>query len=417
MKICMVTSFFGPFSFGGDAVYVERLTEALLHRGHEMHVAYSPGAYQAARKQSAQRPYRPPNNLSLHLFNRGLAGMLDTLWIQQTGRSTHLKRRFDRFFGEHDFDVIHLHNISLLGAASLIRVAAGQRATTLVTAHDFWWHCPQSLLWQYGRRICATPRCHRCSLCRLVPPQFWRNGSFIETLNEADGLLFPSDATAENYRSKGLRHSNTMVLPGLIPGSWLKKEGDQHAATSPPSRQKPYLAAAGRLVPEKGFQTVIPLMKKIPGLDLLIAGDGPFRKELQKKAESTGNVHFLGQLSSSRLRRLFLNARAVVVPSLFPETFCLVAAETIALGIPLVARRVGALPELAEKVASCSLYETEDELLSQLLELESTESEHSAESLVEKRSLPKTWFEAGHVDSYLSFIESLRTTGTGTHSP
>jgi hypothetical protein len=41
MKFCMVTSYFGEYSSGGDSIYIERLYQALLNYGHEVHVAYS----------------------------------------------------------------------------------------------------------------------------------------------------------------------------------------------------------------------------------------------------------------------------------------------------------------------------------------------------------------------------------------
>ncbi len=75
MKLAMITTFFGAHSFGGDAAYVERLSQSLCRRGHEVHVYYCVDAFNAVRNghpaaflsagtgvahSSAQEPIRNP---------------------------------------------------------------------------------------------------------------------------------------------------------------------------------------------------------------------------------------------------------------------------------------------------------------------------------------------------------------------
>ena len=59
MKFCMVTTFFGGHSFGGDAAYVDRLCQALCRRGHEVHVYYCVDAFNAVRGNHPLREYTP----------------------------------------------------------------------------------------------------------------------------------------------------------------------------------------------------------------------------------------------------------------------------------------------------------------------------------------------------------------------
>ena len=66
MKFCMITTFFGAHSFGGDAAYVDRLSQALCRRGHEVHVYYCVDAFNAVRNGHPLRPYTPPPGLHLH---------------------------------------------------------------------------------------------------------------------------------------------------------------------------------------------------------------------------------------------------------------------------------------------------------------------------------------------------------------
>ena len=85
MKFCMVTTFFGAESFGGDAAYVDRLSRALCRRGHEVHVFHCADAFNAVRGKHPLRPYTPPPGLHVHRLESGL-GILSPLATQVTGR-------------------------------------------------------------------------------------------------------------------------------------------------------------------------------------------------------------------------------------------------------------------------------------------------------------------------------------------
>src|SRR5262249_58172647 len=103
-------------------------------------------------------------------------------------------------------------------------------------------------------------------------------------------------------------------LPYFLPDDW------SHGLENQPVErgERPYLAAAGRLVKMKGFDRLISLMRYLPEVDLRLAGTGPREEELKALAHDLPNVHFEGLLSGAALARLFCSARAVVVPSLFP---------------------------------------------------------------------------------------------------
>ena len=391
----MVTSFFGTHSFGGDSVYVERLSQALLRRGHEVHVVFCPGAFESVRGRTQTRKYDPPPGLVQHPLNTGRAGMMDSLWSHQTGHAGRLGQRLKSVLQRHEFDVVHLHNVSLMGACDLPELSsAGGRTTTLLTAHDYWWLCPQSLLWRPDQRVCDGAECTMCSLRRGVPPQLWRRrGWFNRVLSRVDTLLFPSQAAAEMYESRGLRHPSVHILPGLLPSGWTDKAPPVFGRSE--AGERPYIAAAGRLVPEKGFQTLIPLMRQLPDLDLVIAGDGPMRGELDRLAVGSTNVRMLGLIASGEVKRMFQRARAVVVPSLFPETFGLVVAEALALGIPVIARRTGAIPELIAAAGGGETFDDEEGLLALLKNLDPVKATSTP---------PPVWFEDGHVGRYLEII-------------
>src|SRR5690606_33020609 len=158
------------------------------------------------------------------------------------------------------------------------------------------------------------------------PPQAWRRTDAIDRgLQQLDALIFPSRHALEEHRLRGIG-APMLHLPYFLPDDWSGGIEDEE----PPPRDRPYLAPAGRPVRMKGFQRLIPIMRMLPEVDLRIAGTGPYEVHLRAMARDLPNVHFEGLLGGRELSRLFHGARAVVVPSLFPETFGYVVLEAFA---------------------------------------------------------------------------------------
>jgi glycosyltransferase involved in cell wall biosynthesis len=122
---------------------------------------------------------------------------------------------------------------------------------------------------------------------------------------------------------------------------------------------------ASRLVPHKGHDLLLRAHAdaacQAPGMRLLIAGDGPMRGALERRALSrNGAVQFLGFVADVRS---FMGACDVIVfPSLpeFGEGFGLAALEAMACEVPVVASRVGGLPEVVEDGISGFLRDPDD---------------------------------------------------------
>lgn len=128
----------------------------------------------------------------------------------------------------------------------------------------------------------------------------------------------------------------------------------------------PRVLCLGRLVHQKGFDLALAafaaLTRCFRGARLLVAGDGPARPALERHSAAlglTGAVDFLGWISPEAVPALINQATLVVVPSRH-EAFGGVAAEAALMARPVVATRVGGLPEVITHRATGLLVEPED---------------------------------------------------------
>jgi glycosyltransferase involved in cell wall biosynthesis len=410
LKFCMVTTFFGAHSFGGDAAYVDRLARALCHGGHEVHVFHCADAFNAVRGRHPLRPYTPPPGVHVHRLESGF-GALSPLATQVTGRPYFKAEALRAALDAVDTDVVHFHNISLIGGPGVLHM--GRHAVRIMTAHEHWLICPMHLLWKFGRGACDSDACLRCVLAGRRPPQAWRyTGAIDRGLRQLDALVFPSRHALEEHRCRGIG-APLVYLPYFLPDDW--SGGIENEEPEPTER--PYLAPAGRLVRMKGFQRLIPLMRYLPEVDLRIAGTGSYESTLRALAERLPNVHFEGLLGGPGLARLFHGARAVVVPSLFPETFGYVVLEAFAVRTPVVVHEGGgALAETGVQSGGGLGYQTDAELLLALRRIVHDDDlrERLAHNGLAMRA--GEWSERAHLDRYFGLIRSIQD-GRGTPPP
>jgi glycogen(starch) synthase len=144
------------------------------------------------------------------------------------------------------------------------------------------------------------------------------------------------------------------VVPNGIDASrWTVTARSRAAARARFGDAGPLLVYAGRLVHEKGVQTLLralrPLREAHPGLRLVVAGTGyyePALRELTRRLRQVRVVDYVGFVPETELPALLAAADAVVVPS-FYEPFGIVALEAACSGAPLVVAETGGLADLA----------------------------------------------------------------------
>ncbi len=393
-----LTTFYPPYSFGGDAMYLYRLCHALGDLGHSVDVVHCRDAYHLLHPGPPEIPMPDHPNVRRHEL-RSRWTWASPLLTQQTGYPLLKAPALRRILDGKPYDVIHFHNMSLLGARTLAMQPRHGTAVKLYTTHEHWLVCPMHVLWKYNSRACEKPDCLRCTLRGRRPPQLWRyTGQLERASRHVDQFVSPSRFTARMHAERGFPRP-VAHLPYFIE----RADGDWRTP-APRPHPRPYFLFVGRLEVIKGLQSVIPVWNRAPDADLLVAGTGGYEAELRALAAGNPRIHFLGPLPQSRLAALYRHALAVIVPSITYETFGIIIIEAFARKRPVIVRNLGALPEVVEDSGGGFIYNTDEQLLNGLGRLAA--SPGLAEDLGERgyQAFLKWWTREAHLKFYFDYL-------------
>jgi glycosyltransferase involved in cell wall biosynthesis len=400
LRFCMITTFYPPYNFGGDGIFVHRLSNELARREHRVDVVHCIDSYSILARRRPTGNYNDHPSITVHGLKSPL-GYLSPLATQQTGQPLFKAGRLRRIL-DKGFDVIMFHNISLVGGPGILKYGVGIK---IYAMHEYWLICPAHVLLKYNRRACMQSNCLVCTVVCHRPPQWWRKTGILKAAAEhVDAFISPSLFSIEKHREMGLDlpfvHIPYFVPPGAAPVSDFKDP-------APAGDRKPYFLFVGRLEKLKGLQTLITVFRRHPKAELLVAGRGSYESSLRKMAQGAPGIRFLGHLPEERLRALYRGATALIVPSLCYELYPLVLLEACREGTPVIARKTGGMPEIVEKSGGGFVYQREGELLAaidHLLEEPDSRREMGARG---KLHYDRNWTTEAHLDRLLGLIGQM----------
>jgi glycosyltransferase involved in cell wall biosynthesis len=246
--------------------------------------------------------------------------------------------------------VVHAHNLHPALGWRALAAARGAGARVVLHLHQYRLVCAIGVCFTRGEEC---TRCHgRDTLpgvrlnCRGSLPEAAAYGASLalwqhRLVAQADAVIVPSVFARERLRALGapLRWERVHVLAPPV----------REVAAESRAASGGYALVVSRLASEKGIDVAIDACGAAD-IGLVVAGDGPERGALEARAREGGQeVRFLGRVDDARLASLRAGAAVALVPSRSAETFGLAAAEAMAMGLPVAASRVGALPELVEE--------------------------------------------------------------------
>jgi glycosyltransferase involved in cell wall biosynthesis len=309
MRVLQVTPRYPP-QRGGVETHVCELSERLVDRGHEVTVVTADAGAGGRRRERR-------NGVRVRRF-RGVA----------PGGSMHVCPQVAAVVARADADVVHAHNYH---SFPLFFAALGVGSRPFV----------------------ATPHYHGASAStlrdRLLSAYRYPGGW---ALRRADRVVAVSEWERERLRTD-FGVDATVIPNGL--------DVERFSAARPAERDRPYLLTVGRLEEYKGVQHAIRALPHLPEYDLLVAGSGPFREELERIAREEGvadRVEFLGFVDDDELPGLYAGAEAYVTLSSF-EAYGMTVAEALAAGTPCVVRETGALADWADDAGVVGASDTE----------------------------------------------------------
>jgi glycosyltransferase involved in cell wall biosynthesis len=187
--------------------------------------------------------------------------------------------------------------------------------------------------------------------------------AFKFVIQSSDLAILPSDA----YRRKLLE-----AFPGMHDRAIFIHNGINPAHFGPAEDSRPatdrnrYILCVAELQEYKAIDVLLraaaPLLTSDRSLTLVLAGDGPLRADLEALASTLGirrQTMFLGTQGAPEIARLLHGCETMVLPSRM-EPFGIALIEAMACKAPVVATKVGGIPEIVEHEKSGILVEPEN---------------------------------------------------------
>lgn len=245
-------------------------------------------------------------------------------------------------------DIVHIHNFFPLLTPAVHEAAARFGAGVVQTLHNYRLLCAAATLERDGK-ICELclggsrwpalrHRCYRDSLSGTWAVTRLQGRALDRAVltDNVDRFIALTEFSRSKFLQGGLPADKIAVKPNFLPGP-ISPKGEVARSGA---------LYVGRLSHEKGVTNLIEAWRDVPGIPLVVCGDGPLRGELEKRAPA--NVTFLGQIDAVQIGRAMARASVMIVPSVWYEGFPMTIAEAFASGLPVIASRIGSLAEIVE---------------------------------------------------------------------
>jgi glycosyltransferase involved in cell wall biosynthesis len=342
MKILSINKFHRRS--GGAETYMFSLTELLGRMGHEV-IPFS--MLDERNEPSCYSKYFVPN-VDYHR-NRSLARK-----VLEAGRifySFDSKRHISALIRDTKPSLAHCHNIYHQLSPSILHTLKQHCVPIVLTAHDYKLLCGNYKMLSHGRtceRCCHGSHYHatlqRCvknslpaSVVISLEMYFHR---FLDIYSLIDVIIAPSCFLKSKLIQYGFPAEKVIQVPYFV----------DPVKYQPCYENQGYFLYLGRLVEEKGLKTLLAAMKSLRNKKLWVLGDGPQRTELEELANKyhLDNLSFRGFLTGRELVNAVENASFIVLPPEWYENYPLAILEAFAMGKPVVASRIGGIPELID---------------------------------------------------------------------
>ena len=259
-------------------------------------------------------------------------------------------------------DIVHI-NAKILFFPTLM-AAKILRLPTVFTVPDYWIVCPLNILVKPSGEICTDFQGAHCFNCfpigalqqieKMVPDIFKEAVAFVRSkifnymTDQLDSIVVLSNTSKKRLEAYGIPGKKISVIYHY---SMDKRQVDEGYARD----RAPEILFVGSFHRHKGMHVVVEafhhVLKEFPDAFLTVigSGDANYKKEIEKSVEALklkNNIMFSGQQNNEEVARLISKSEVVIVAEQWPNDFGpMILVEAKALGKPVVAGRIGAIPE------------------------------------------------------------------------
>jgi glycosyltransferase involved in cell wall biosynthesis len=257
-------------------------------------------------------------------------------------------------------DLVHFHNTFPLVSPAAYVAVRRLGIPVIQTLHNFRLLCLNGLFLRNGRqcedclgRMVAWPgvrhRCYRQSrqasgvMATMLAIHKWR-GTWQSAI---DTYVALSEFARVKFVAGGLPAERIVVKPNFLP---------QDPGIG--AHEGKFALYVGRLSPEKGITALVRLWDQLnPGFPLRVVGSGPLET---LAASAPSNIEWLGWQPREQVLAAMKDASFLVFPTEWYEGFPMVLLEALATGLPVIASRMGSVPEIVEDSVSGMLVSSGD---------------------------------------------------------
>lgn len=289
----------------------------------------------------------------------GAAEKLRVAW--ELPHSERAAERVKEAIGRFRPDVIHVHNFFPLATPAVFKAARELNVPSVFTLHNFRTFCANGLLLRGGKpcELCLDRRPshavkYRCyqgsllgsaALARMIGLHH-RQGTWHRLV---DRFIVLTEFAKSRYLKGGLPTDLLTVKPNFLFDPVVEAAVENSVA---PARAR--VLFVGRLSEEKGIATL--LAAKREGFEIHVVGDGPLAPLVHAEV-AKGGVVWHGFQSQEQVYAHIRAATVLVFPSECYENFPISLLEAMAHAKPVVASRIGGLPEIVREGETGWLFE------------------------------------------------------------